>query len=115
MAGANKSDPRLLQVDMARALNTVQQVLDFGAKKYKDLPKWNEDSIPVEQLHSAALRHGNLTSRRGLDVVDAESGLRHIAHQIANLLMILQRSLDKEAENSPTVDLDVILERTGWA
>lgn len=95
-ADAGKSDPVLLEVDLADALAVVNRVLDYGKAKYGQRGGWKQ--VSIDRYDPAARRH-----RRARDTgeqFDAESGLDHMAHEITNLLFQLQTRI----EQNPDID-----------
>jgi hypothetical protein len=95
-ADAGKSDPVLLEVDLADALAVVNRVLDYGKAKYGQRAGWKQ--VSMDRYDPAARRH-----RRARDTgeqFDTESGLDHMAHEITNLLFQLQTRI----EQNPDID-----------
>jgi len=68
----------------------IVEVFTFGAKKYGDR-NW-EKGIETDRLFAACMRH--LAIVRAGERIDDESGLPHLAHAAANLLMWM--NLDKK-------------------
>jgi hypothetical protein len=68
------------------ALLAVVQVLEFGATKYKP-NSWQGLENGRERYFDAAIRH--LVAWHGGEIIDAESGLHHLAHAACNLLFLL--------------------------
>ena len=66
-------------------LGDVAKVFTYGAAKYGDR-NW-EKGLKVERLFAAAMRH--ISSVANDEELDPESGLPHLAHATANLLMWL--------------------------
>lgn len=101
-ADAGKSDPTLLECGMPHALAAVNAVLDYGVAKYQQPHGWKQ--VDASRYEPAGRRH-----RRARDMGeqrDGESGLPHLAHEITNLLFILQ----KEIEANPEVDYTTFLQ-----
>lgn len=104
-ADGGKSNPLLIEVDLARALYAVNRVLDYGAEKY-ERAGWKK--VEAERYDAAARRHRR--SRDMGEVRDAESGLHHLAHEACNLLFQLEMELSKlaysdfETYNKPPQD-----------
>lgn len=95
-ADGGKSNPLLLEADMPDALEIINRVLDYGERKYVRL-SWRE--VLPERWDAAARRH-----RRDRDkgqLFDAESGLLHMAHEAAGLIIQIQ----KFAMAHPELDL----------
>jgi len=78
----------LLLVDMRRSLELVARVMDHGAKTYgeRDWQKGGEDFL--RHLKDARERH--LTAHLSGELLDADSGLPHMAHIVASDLMLLE-------------------------
>lgn len=94
-ADGGKSNPLLIEVDLARALAVVNRVLDYGAEKY-ERAGWKK--VEPERYDAAARRH-----RRDRDMgqtFDDESGLIHLAHEACNLLF----QIEMHIERNPGVD-----------
>ena len=68
------------------ALNEVGKVFTFGATKY-GADNWR-GGLSYRRLISAAMRHINAYNS-GEDI-DPESGISHLAHANANLLMLCE-------------------------
>jgi len=89
----NKDDdgkPRhdLLDYDF---VTNLAEVLSFGARKYGD-HNWR-GGIKTSRLFSALQRH--LTAFWGGEDIDKESGLSHLSHAAANLMMLQATLKDK--------------------
>ena len=65
----------------------------FGQLKYKDAPDWREEGIPVSKCLAAALRH--IFKYLSGHLRDEESGLSHLDHSIARLMMARQMLQDR--------------------
>jgi hypothetical protein len=90
-ADAGKTNPVLLEVDLGDALAVVNRVLDYGVAKYGERGGWKQ--VSMDRYEPAARRH-----RRRRDCgeqFDDESGLDHMAHEITNLLFILQTKIEQ--------------------
>ena len=88
-ADAGKSNPLLVEVDLAKALTLVNRVLDYGAEKY-ERAGWK--TVDAERYDAAARRH-----RRSRDLgekFDEESGLAHLAHEATNVLFQLEMAIE---------------------
>ena len=93
-ADGGKSNPLLLEVDLAEALIAVNRVMDYGAEKY-ERAGW----MKVEPTrYDAASRRHRRDRDRG-DTHDPESGLLHLAHEATNILFQLQMFI----KNNPAV------------
>ena len=69
-----------------KAAEKVMEVFTFGAEKYGDF-NWRK-GLEFSRLWGAAQRH-QMAFWQGQDL-DEESGLPHIAHAIANLMMLME-------------------------
>ena len=78
-----------------KATEKVLEVFTFGAEKYGDF-NWRK-GLEFSRLFGAAMRH-QMAFWQGQDL-DKESGLPHIAHAIANLMMLLE--MGSEWDNRP--------------
>lgn len=72
------------------ALLEVAKVLAYGANKYGD-NNWCTLSNLEERYVGAAGRHGNAAARG--QILDEESGLHHVAHQVCSLMFVLENHL----------------------
>lgn len=97
-ADAGKPMPDLLFVGMARALRLVQATMEYGAQKY-EAHSWRNVDNAEERYFRAAERHhqermmlstGEDKFFPVLEGGDAESGIPHIAHEIFNLLALME-------------------------
>lgn len=70
------------------AWSMVSHILEQGAEKHGNHAYRKR---PVEYYIDKAISHGN---RHQPDIVDSESGLPHLAHQIANLMIQLQKEIE---------------------
>lgn len=68
------------------ALTVVARVFQHGNSKYGEDNWLNQDVATTRRYAAAALRH--LTARQAGEMLD-ESGLPHVAHAIASLLILL--------------------------
>lgn len=73
----------------SNALWQVGEVGTFGANKYTD-NGWQSVTNPEERYTNALLRH--LFKYYNGEVIDEESGLKHLAHLAWNALAILELS-----------------------
>lgn len=98
---AGKTNPLLLEEDLADALAVVTRTMDYGIEKYGKRKGWKEVPDLEPRYLAAASRHKNLRQRAGsvLDR-DAETDIVHIAHEIVNLLFVLQTTIEK----NPAID-----------
>ena len=84
-ADAGKSDPLLLEADMPRALAIINRVLDYGLIKY-ERKAWLQ--VAKERWDAACGRHRR--SRYLGEDFDRESGLLHMAHEAAGLIIQIE-------------------------
>jgi hypothetical protein len=87
-ADGGKTNPVLLQKDMAAALYLIQRVLDYGCLKY-DRGSWKQ--VELERWDSAQRRHQQKLDLGERD--DDESGMLHRAHQCAGLIIMLSHEI----------------------
>lgn len=76
-------------------LESVVQALEFGAKKYGAF-NYKAKGFTTRRLCAATLRHV-LAYLKGEDN-DPESGLSHLAHAGASILMLLEKIQDKSLD-----------------
>lgn len=94
-----KVDLSLLS-DMSRALLEVAQVMHFGTWKY-ERGNWLK-GLSTARLRAAQKRH---ESKENLgEVGDSESGLLHLAHRAATVLMELELKLREGALGEENID-----------
>lgn len=75
------------------ALESISQVLTFGAKKYAD---HNWQHVPDgEKRYKAAMMRHVLASSRG-EKTDSETGISHLAHAACCILFMLELELKKD-------------------
>lgn len=84
-ADGGKSDPLLLEADMARALTVCNRVLDYGCIKYS---RRSWQGVVPQRWDAAARRHRR--ARDTGEVFDDESGLLHMAHEAVGLLIQME-------------------------
>ena len=99
-ADAGKSNPCLLEIGCADALEVVNRTLDYGYEKYVDPQTVNMDEyspswrlVPSWKYNAAARRHRRLRDKG--ERRDSESNLVHIAHEIVSNLFILQAMIER--------------------
>lgn len=68
-------------------LEQAQAALDFGDKKYGP-GSWKD--VPMEKYLAALMRHVGAHMKG--EVFDKESGIPHLGHAIANLIIIWRKS-----------------------
>lgn len=78
-----------------KALERIQEVLDYGAKKYEP-HGWREVEDGCHRYQAAALRH--LFSFMRGERVDPESDLSHLSHAAVNLMFVIEL-LQEEPQN----------------
>jgi len=109
-ADAGKPDHSLLELGFPNALAFVQATLDYGAKKY-EAHSWRKVPNALARYDAAARRHrkdrdravsAELHSLSGvcnapLNIMarDTESGLPHIAHELFNLMAVIELWLER--------------------
>ena len=83
-----KDDQGKLRYDLIPAwpLEQLAAVMTYGAKTYGD-HNWRK-GLKYSQLYAAAQRHLNAFWQG--DDIDEDSGLPHLAHAAANMLMLLE-------------------------
>lgn len=87
----------------AAPLFMVGEVMRFGAAKY-GLTNWRHDPISASVYYNAAMRH--LFSWWDGDNLDTETGLPHLAHAAACLMIILDAGLtDDLNDDRPSAGL----------
>jgi len=69
------------------AESLVVDVLTFGASKYAP-NNWRAVSDPEQRYMAAAMRH--MAAHRKGELLDAESGLPHLAHAACCLMFMLE-------------------------
>lgn len=97
---AGKSNPLLLEEDLGRALAVVNRALDYGIEKYGERRGWKKVPDLERRYLAAAARHKRERQIMGLQDRDAETNIIHIAHEIVNLLFVLENHIEK----NPGVD-----------
>lgn len=103
-ADAGKARPDLLSLGMQRALRIVQATMEYGAIKY-EAHSWRNVPNAQERYFAAAERHHQERLLLGqgqflpiLEGCDPESKLPHIAHEIFNLLALIELELDENPD-----------------
>jgi Domain of unknown function (DUF5664) len=98
-ADAGKAKPDLLFMGFARSLRLVQATLEYGAQKYEE-HSWRQVPNGEDRYFRAGERHhqerligaaGQFTPT--IEFCDHESGLPHIAHEVFNLLCLMELAL----------------------
>ena len=84
----HKNDQGKLRYDLIPVwpLEQVADVMTYGAKTYGD-HNWRQ-GLKYSKLYAAAQRHMNAFWQGGEE--DEDSGLPHLAHAAANMLMLLE-------------------------
>jgi hypothetical protein len=75
------------------ALNEVQRVMDYGAKKYTE-NNWMYVKRPRPRYLAAMFRHV-IAYAKG-EQLDAESGMHHLAHAVCCALFIIHFEMENE-------------------
>lgn len=88
----DKLKPSLLFNDFPHAIEEVLKVLKFGAEKYSE-GNWLKVDNGVERYRNAAHRH-----MLAQEEIDDESGLMHLAHEAASVLMLLELKLGEKID-----------------
>lgn len=83
-ADAGKLQARLLFEGMPRALKLAIAVLSYGAQKY-EAHSWR--NVDIERYRDAKARH---MIDGELEFADNESGLWHKAHELVNLMFLIE-------------------------
>lgn len=98
-AVAVKYDGGKLRFDLlpVEALEHVAAAMTYGAVKYTDHNYRNNGGLEFGRLFGAVMRHA-WAFWRGEDI-DRESGLHHLAHCGASVLMLFQVVLDSNGSN----------------
>lgn len=86
-ADAGKLQARLLIEGMPRALKLAMAVLSYGAQKY-EAHSWR--NVDVDRYKDAKARH-MIDGER--EFADDESGLWHKAHELINLMFVMELEL----------------------
>jgi len=79
----------LLPID---PLFDIAKVFEFGANKY-EANSWKTD-IEFSRVYSSIMRH--MMSWKNGRSIDPESGLNHVAHAGAQIMILLQYIRDRE-------------------
>lgn len=82
------------------ALESVAEVLTFGAKKYAP-GNWKVVQEAESRYMAAAMRHMTLYLKGERD--DKESGIHHLSHAICGLMFVVDLELSKEAKEAEEV------------
>jgi len=115
-ADAGKAMPDLLEEGFPKALRLVQLTLEYGAQKY-EANSWRNVPDGMNRYNRAGRRHRqdrDLTTSPGddfhavLESCDIESGIPHIAHEIFNLLCMIE--LDFQDHPNPDKVLQLIID-----
>lgn len=92
-ADAGKLQARLLFEGMPRALKLAIAVLSYGAQKYEP-HSWR--NVDVTRYKDAKFRH---MIDGETEFADDESGLWHKAHELVNLMFIMELETDKMTDD----------------
>ena len=90
-ADRHNKGKRLISLVPTSLINSVADVMLFGAKKY-DKNNWRK-GLPFTSVYDSLQRH-MLSWLDGEDL-DKESGLPHLAHAACNIAFLLEYSLTK--------------------
>lgn len=108
-ADAGKSNPLLLEADLSRALSVINRVFDYGCEKY-ERKSWMK--VEPDRWNAACRRHR--IARDQDQVFDDESGLLHMAHEAAGLIIQIELfmqgclGVDFMSFNAPPQDHKVV-------
>ncbi len=97
MKGGTKNDEGKVRVDLVHPLFIVQvaQVMEHGAKKYG---AWNWcKGFKWTRLYASTLRH--LYAWFCNEDLDPDSGLPHLAHAAANIMMMMGLAHKKDLDD----------------
>jgi len=89
-ADGGKSDPTLLECGMPRALEAVNDTLDYGQIKY-EAHSWVKVPNAGQRYDAAARRHRRARDKG--ETHDKESFILHLAHEIVCNLFVLELML----------------------
>ena len=90
-----KNDQEKNRLDLIEPefIESVGQVLTFGAKKYEP-NNWQKVEDAENRYYAAAMRH--LMAWRKGEKIDPESGLNHLDHVACNIMFL--QHFDREAK-----------------
>lgn len=98
-ADGGKTKPDLIELGFPRALRLVQATTDYGSEKYEE-HSWRSVDDGFARYQRAYARHrqdrildGNFMSR------DKESNLPHVAHELFNLMAMMELYLQENDLN----------------
>ena len=89
----NDNDKPLWSLLPMKPVEEVVKVFTYGAKKYAP-NNWKHEKDPWNKDMSAALRH--IAEYQDGNKYDDETRLNHLAHAVADLLIVLHADLKKE-------------------
>lgn len=95
-ADAGKAHPTLIQIGFAKAIRLVQATMEYGAQKYeahswRNVPNASTRYFDAAERHrQARMLHLNMGYESHLFPRDEESGLPHIAHEVFNLMALME-------------------------
>lgn len=92
-----KPRPTLLLKSCNKAVQSVIDVLEYGARKYS-ADNWKK--VEHARYLDAAFRH--MIAYTSGEVNDSESGKHHLAHAMCCILFMLQMDLDKDTNAKTT-------------
>lgn len=82
-----------------RAFREVVRVLEYGHKKYDELPddpNWKKLPNAAARYHDALFRH--VTAWSAGEVLDPDTSIHHLAHAAANCLFLIWFHFNPVAE-----------------
>lgn len=95
-----KDDLGKIRMDLVfpSAIEALGRIRTYGTNKYKDPDNWSTIANAKQRYTAAAMRHFE-SWRKGCKF-DDESGERHLAHAMCNLMFLLE--LERREENAKT-------------
>lgn len=84
---ADQTKPPMGDLDLT-VLEVVSRVFGYGNGKYEEDNHLNVNVSTLRRYAGAAMRH--MAARQRGEILDPESGLPHLAHAIASLMIALR-------------------------
>lgn len=88
-----KKRPTLLLKSCNKAVDSIIDVLEYGAKKYSE-DNWKK--VEHARYLDAAYRH--MLAYTSGEIIDRETSMPHLAHAMCCLLFMLQMDLDEKTQ-----------------
>lgn len=90
LLNAVKFDKNKIKMELLppKSLENIAEVFTFGAEKYEPWNFLKGDGLETSRVYGSLQRH--LNSYYQGEELDSESGLSHLAHAGANLMMLLE-------------------------